>query len=133
MAYKRKTPKNFKLDDVVKILNDTIEVYSGNGTTLYYPMLLIKKGLYPSRVQYWSDNYPEVKELLEILRDISEEKLHGALVDGEGSTSGIMFSLRCNHQWIEEDKKRQLENDKDIAEINKDTVINIGWDNDGED
>lgn len=113
--YKSKRKKTLSLAQVLDILDETIDDYASNGTTLTYSWMLAKRGLYNSKLEYWANAYPEVKDLLNILKELAKEKLQAALVDGDGSTTGIIFNLKCNHGWIPAEIQAKIDNDSEIA------------------
>ena len=124
--YKRRYPENLTLEMVLNIINRAIDSYIlAPNSSLSWGLLLTKKGLYKKRRHWWSDNYPEVKELIEILRDAAGDKKAAALIDGKGNVKGLILDLKCNHGWVEEEKRLQLDTDKDIANMSK--RISIGY------
>lgn len=134
MAYKRQTPKNLTLDRVIEILKEVIEIYP-TVSELYYPILFMKpsRKLYPTKIQYWKDKYPdEIQPLLNELDTIAEAKITASILNGGGSTTGQIFYAKCKMKWVPEEIKIKVDGDKDIAEITHDSVITIGFDSDGD-
>ena len=127
VKYTSKLPKYLNSDEVQSVLEEVLDlVVSGASDTGVY--MLAKRGLYNERLKYWRREYTEIEELYNIITDIDRLKLENRLLNNTANSTGAIFLLKVHHGYIEEDKKRQLENDKEIAEITKDTIINIGWD-----
>ncbi|WP_212005761.1 terminase small subunit [Chitinophaga sp. HK235] len=66
--------------------------------------------------QTWSD-YRDRAEYAEVITGIEEEVLAckgSALLNGRGSTAGIIFDLKCNHNWID---KQQIEAKVDVTSV----------------
>ena len=125
--YQRYCGKSLELDDVLEILGKTITEFQ-ESEKLHYSYILACNGLYRSKLRYWADNHEEAKELIEVLRELADARQHEALIDGDGSTTGIIFSLKCNRGWMEEEKRQQLKSDeKDISDTK---TIEIGYDED---
>ena len=128
--YKRRYPTNLTLDEVTNIIEEAIDQYTSNNSSLDYSYMLARKGLYSSKLEHWEHNHEEVAELMKVLRGIAMPKLRSALMNGEGSTTGVIFNLKCNHGWIEEDKRQTLENNNSSIDMGSDVTIRIGYDED---
>lgn len=53
--------------------------------------------------QTWSryGDIPEFAEIVEFITDEVYARKHEALVNGAGSTSGLIFDFKCNHGWVD--------------------------------
>lgn len=66
--------------------------------------------------QTWSD-YRERPEYTELIAGIEEEILAckgSALVNGKGNITGLIFDLKCNHDWVD---KHVVESKVDLTSV----------------
>jgi len=123
-VYKRRTPYNFTLDEVLAILDEVLEIYPSTDV-MYYPTLLMKRKLYPTKLQHWKTRYQEVADLIAELDEVRNAKVSEALMSRNGNAGGLVWYTKCNMGYVEEAVKIRIDADKDIAHTNLD--IEIGF------
>lgn len=118
---------NYTLEDILNVLDEVMDIYMTKGSDMSWAnILLYKHKMTPQLLNNWKHKHEEVLSKVESLNSIRDLKVMGKFLNGEGDTGLIWFS-KTNMNWIAEETRVKIESDKDIAQINKDTVINVGW------
>jgi len=122
--YTSQLPEYMNDEEVKSVLLEVLDLVTQR-TTDTAGFMLARRGLYEQRLRYWITNYEELGDIYKAIRSIEKEKLENRLINNDSNPTGTIFLLKANHGLIEEDKRRQLENDKEIAEMNQ--TIEIGF------
>ena len=115
-------------EDVVKILEKVLVVFSASTDEFYYRHVLNAHGINPSQFCHWiKKGDKEIDELYQTLESIQENKIVSGMLNKKSNinTTGAIFYLKAKKGWIERDKQLALE--KPATQIS-DFNININYD-----
>ncbi len=122
----KKKMVHFTVQEVIQKLEDTLDEYISSDE-MYYPMILAQQhDIYPTRLTYWRQNYPdEILPLINELDAIRDMKVRSALLNGHGNATSLIWYTKCNDKWIPAEVTAKLDSEKEIASSN--TPIMIGF------
>lgn len=126
----------FSKEEILKILDDTIQNFPSSDKYFTYGHMLNIKGLYPQYMNYYINDLkdPDIVERIKILKVLQKSKLeNGILYKGSGMRENAgMFILKCKHGYIEEDRRQaneiareKIKHDDDIDGIGTTLDINF--------
>lgn len=119
-----------KINDVIKILKNTIETFLEDEEMLYSKILANQK-LSPSRIFYWRNKDERIQPLIDELKELQEIKILSALVNSNSKNiTGLIFYSKTKLKMIEYERELQLELEKSkINNINNisDMKIEINY------
>lgn len=101
-------PKTNKKDEIIRDENgEVIMVDAGN---VFWSMFLFEKKLNKNWIYEVKNKYPSVKERIEFLTDVQEEKLQWMAFEGRGKEGMAKFILQNKYNWREKSEtKNQTE------------------------
>lgn len=111
---KVKKKKDFTLSLVKRRLNAIIEIQLSDPNLISYKMELIKLDLYPQLLSHW-EQYPEIAELLEMMRAIREARYEETLLSDvtQKGPINLLFYGKCCLNYVERQHVIKLEADND--------------------
>lgn len=101
-------PKTNKKEEIIRDENgEVIMVDAGN---CFWSMFLFEKKLNKNWIYEVKNKYPSVKERIEFLKDVQEEKLQWMAFEGRGKEGMAKFILQNKYNWREKSEtKNQTE------------------------
>lgn len=106
-------PKTNKKEEIIRDENgEVIMVDAGN---VFWSMFLFEKKLNKNWIYEVYKKYPSVKERIDFLRDVQEEKLQWMAFEGRGKEGMAKFILQNKYNWREK------------SETKNQTEMNIVW------
>lgn len=121
--------KNWTEAEILKILDDTIDLLLTDDTFFYTSFHIASQRLPRATLSDWCGRSQAVQSTHNDMRELSEAKIANELLKARGgavSTIGGLFVLKAKYQWVEEQHRKV-----DPTTITTD-VIEIGFEN-GED
>ena len=129
--YTRRYSNNLKLEEVIDILDEVIDLYMQQGTSLSFNMMIMQRNITPRQLQYWERTYKEVKERLTELREIRKVRYENELLsETHLSSTNLVWYGKTHLGMVEESVKVKIDADKNIADNYNNTVLRIGFDSD---
>ena len=132
--YTRKTGTQFKEDDVLLLLEEIRDTYIDNEKLISFQNLLLKKRLLPSTMTWWLKYSESCNAIYSELVQMRGARIEDALLsDNNLNATALIWVSKVKHKWVAEETRMKIESDKEVAQLDRDSVINIGWSDDGTD
>lgn len=123
--------QKFTKEEIVAKLEECISVYQTTGCKYHtYSALLNSRGLYAQYIDYWIKvkQDEDITIAMTTLRRLQEDKLREGLIDNKSNvnTVGALFLLKCNHGYMEADKREKLEIERAKLEQQNNIIDTVG-------
>lgn len=121
--------RKFTNAEIIAILDEAITVYPNSRHYAIWSQLHTR-GLYRQMLNYYINVVPdqEIITRMNTLRELQKDRLVNGLLDkrSDVDTVGAIFILKCQHGFMEQDKREKLEIDRKKLEQTTNVLDTLG-------